>query len=407
MTKAAPWIARCLLALTVLLVAIGMLLSARISDVPVTQPYVVGDATIADGAAVLADIQQKIAEGAVRLPTAPGVQSFSSTILLLLWVCTGTLIVSRQPRNLAGWLFIALGMSWAVESFGFAVTVWALARGADVPVRDLFAILSDDSILLILLLPLLFLLFPDGHAPPGWRWVTWAMFGALALVLIGYVMGPGPLNNLVDSGVLYVNPLGLPPLTAASSAITTAGALLALASGLATVPAVRGRYRRATGDARQQLRWLVAVVTLAGVLLLAGILVTVVPRATDHDPPVFTVLLIALALTITAGVPAAYLVAIFRHGLWDLDVVIKKTVLYVVVAAVALGTFAVLGLISGTLFARDQTALVVAAGRAGLFGVACVQARATHRRPRRVRRSRDPLRGAHRVHRPDRRDLCQ
>ena len=367
MTKAAPWIARSLLAFTVLLVAIGMLLSARIADVPVTQPYVVGNATIADGASVLADIQQRIAAGDVRLPTAPGVQSFSSTILLLLWVCTGTLIVSRQPRNLAGWLFIALGMSWAVESFGFAVTVWGLARDASVPARDLFAILSEDSILPILLLPLLFLLFPDGHAPPGWRWVTWTMLAALALVLIGYVMGPGPLNNLVDSGVLYVNPLGLPALTAASSAITTAGALLALASGLATVPAVRGRYRRATGEARQQLRWLVAVVTVAGGLLLAGIVVTIAPRTTDHDPPVFAALLVALVLTITVGVPAAYLVAIFQYRLWDLDVVIKKTVLYVVVAAVALGAFAVLGLVSGAIFARDQAALVVAAGIAGLL----------------------------------------
>ena len=119
----------------------------------------------------------------------------------------------------------------------------------------------------------------------------WAMFGALGLVVVGYVLAPGPLNNLVDSGVLYVNPVGIPALAGATSVIAGAGSLLALTAGLATVPAVRGRYREATGEARQQLRWLVAVATLAGVLLLTGILVTVVPRGGgDNGPPVFTVL---------------------------------------------------------------------------------------------------------------------
>jgi histidine kinase/DNA gyrase B/HSP90-like ATPase len=129
MTRAsAAWVGRSLLAITVLLVGTGMFLSIQIVNVPIARPIIVGDATIADGPSVLTHIEQQIADGTVHLPTAPGTASVSSTILLLLWVCTGTLIVSRQPRNLAGWVFIGLGMSWAAESFGFAVTAWSLIR---------------------------------------------------------------------------------------------------------------------------------------------------------------------------------------------------------------------------------------------------------------------------------------
>jgi signal transduction histidine kinase len=293
----------------------------------------------------------------------------SSTILLLLWVCTGTLIVSRQPRNLAGWVFIGLGMSWAAESFGFAVTAWSLIRGANVPVRDLFAMLADDSLLPILLLPLLFLLFPDGHPPPGWRWVTWTMFAALGLVLVGYVMGPGPLNNLVDSGILYVNPIGIPALTAVSSVITGIGALLALGSGLATVPAVRGRYRRATGEERQQLRWLVTVATVAGALMVLGILITVVGTAGGNEPPVFSLIIVALALTITVGVPAAYLIAIFRHGLWDLDVVIKKTLVALVLALFLGVTLLAAAVLAGQIALWEETPRLVAIAVGVALGV--------------------------------------
>ena len=68
--------------------------------------------------------------------------------------------------------------------------------------------LGNNSLLPLMLMPLLFLLFPDGRAPARWRWVVWTMFIALAFTFIGYVLGPGPLNNLVDAGVLYVNPIG-------------------------------------------------------------------------------------------------------------------------------------------------------------------------------------------------------
>ena len=78
------------------------------------------------------------------------------------------------------------------------------------------------------------------------------------------------------------------------------------------------------------MRWLVAVASLAGMLLVLGVLLTFGGAALPFPDGGFIWIIVALALTIALGVPGAYLVAIFRYRLWDLDVVIKKAVLYVV-----------------------------------------------------------------------------
>jgi signal transduction histidine kinase len=166
----------------------------------------------------------------------------------------------------------------------------------------------------------------------------WALFAGVAAVFVGFVLGPGPLNNYVDFGILYVNPIGIDALAGVASALTAVGTITILLSSLATVFAVRGRYRRAVGDERQQMRWLVAVASLAGSLLVLAILLTIV-TSDEGGFEVFGIspfglLLAGLALTISLGVPAAYLVAIFRYRLWDLDVVIKKTAIALVLAAI-------------------------------------------------------------------------
>ncbi len=106
--------------------------------------------------------------------------------------------------------------------------------------------------------------------------------------------------------------------------------MIALVSAFSTVFAVRQRYKRSTGEERQRMRW-IAYVALAGRLLLRtpvdpGVHLRV-PRL-DDDAPVFEFLFGATALTLAVGIPTAYLIAIFRYGLWDLDVVVKKTVQY-------------------------------------------------------------------------------
>ena len=171
------------------------------------------------------------------------------------------------------------------------------------------------------------------------------MFAGLAIAVVGFALSPGPLNNLVDSGILYENPIGIPAFAGASDAMTTIGVLICLLAGFSTVFAVRGRFKRSTGDERQQIRWLVFVATTAGILFLLLFGTTITAGDALHRVfggfPAFAVLLTLLAVVIAFGVPGAYLVAIFRYGLWDLDVVVRKTVIFTLVAAAVTALYVV------------------------------------------------------------------
>ncbi len=360
---------------TVLFVLV-LVFSTGASRHPPTSAIVVGRPLGSEAVDALDTIDRLIARDATRVATAPTIGNVLAIFLALLWMGTGVLIVSRQGRNLAGWVFVSIGFGWICEAFGAAVTTWALYGAHPIPAQGLFALMGEASLLPALLLPLLFLLFPDGRPPERWRWLEWAIVAAIGLILVGYVLGPGPLNNFVDAGILYMNPVGISSLGDAASTLTAVGTVTMLLGALATVFAIRSRYKRSSGEARQQLRWLVAVATSAGLLLSLGIVVTalggIVSGNADDGPPIFPVVLLLFVLTITLGVPAAYLVAIFRYRLWDLDVVIRKAVialvLAVLIAVVVLLPFVVASQVA--LWEGTPRPLVIAIGV--VFGVLLV-----------------------------------
>ncbi len=270
-------------------------------------------------------------------PLRPGGSNISSLVFALIglgWLATGALIVVRQPRNTAGWIFVIFGFALAAGAFSVVAVVVGTKAGVAVPFLDVWALIGDNSLLAMTLLPLLFLLFPDGRPPTRrWRWAEWALFAGAGCAVVGYLGTPGPLNNFVDLGVLFVNPLGITALGGVSIFLTGFGAIITVFAGLSTVFAVRGRFKRSTGEERQQLRWLVAVASIAATLFVLGFGLTL-PLASflPEDSPIFSILILSFALTIALGVPAAYLVAIFRNRLWDLDVVIKKAAMALVLA---------------------------------------------------------------------------
>ncbi len=307
-----------------------------------------------------------------------------------LWVGTGFLIVSRQPRNTAGWIFMTIGL--------FAVAEWAtypiLVRGikvdpGSVPFIGFWAVLNEYALVPVGLITLLFLLYPNGRPPSlGWRWAEWALLGGLTIAVLSLALDPGPLNNLVEAGVLYLNPIGVPALAGTAGGIAAIGTVVALGASLSTVLAVRRRFKRSTGEERQQMRWLVFVATVAGIVFLILFVgsVTVGLIVGDGesfkiggvDP--FDVLWIVLALVLAVGIPGAYLIAIFKHGLWDLDVVIKKAlVAFVLSLLLAVVGLAVVGAV--TFFAFGATTGVLVGLLAGVLTWPVVRwARSTARR---------------------------
>jgi signal transduction histidine kinase len=322
------------------------------------------------------------------LPTASGSTTANSPgagvvlVVSLLWMGTGSVIVSRQPRNVAGWVFLALGFLIVLEGLSQIMVFAAFRADTAIPLASVWAIAGEYAVYPIFLLPLLWLLFPDGQPPsPRWRWAVRAYLVAVGIASAAYVVTAGPLNNFVDFGVLYMNPLGASALSGIAPAITGIGGMVALILAIATIFGVRGRFKRATGDERQQLRWLVFVTTLALVLFVVTFSSGLIVEQVFHHPnpqigrvDAFDLLYGLLAGLVVVGIPGAYLMAIFRYHLWDLDVVIKKALVFALVAGgltvVSLGAVLVLpALIVGTgLNGTERTFFVIGVVIGTLFG---------------------------------------
>jgi signal transduction histidine kinase len=321
-------------------------------------PVVVGDPDAPGMADLKAELLRSIQPGDRFGQVGAGDFVFTAIIgtIALAWAVTGSLIVSRQPRNGAGWIFCLTSAAIALAGFASVYAVFSVKVAADpLPGQDLAALISEYAFALVATIPLLVLFFPDGRPPsPRWRWATRVLLAGLVISVTAYALTPGPLNNLVETGILYANPLGVSVFAEGepANALVAVGVLMILGAGLASVVAAWQRFRRAHGEARQQMRWLIATATLAGIGIAAILLmfpVGLLLSLNDEDFPewLWIVFFIPTALAIFIGIPAAYLVAIFRYRLWDLDVVVKKTavalVLSVVMIAVGIAVMTTVG----------------------------------------------------------------
>ena len=231
----------------------------------------------------------------------------------LAFATVGRLIASRQPGNPIGWLFCCIAISLA--TFGFAneygVRAFVTAPGS-LPARTFVAWLTGWVLIPTLpLTALVFLLFPDGRLlSRRWRPVVWALMASSVAIVVSVWLREGLTGGrLGDFGVRVENPTGIGHLDvgAGIGAMIAAGAVLA--SGLAMIL----RYRRAAGEERQQLRWLAYI----------GILIAVTIPLTILGPGWFIMPVVTAVLAL--GIPVASGIAILKYRLYDLDVVVKKT----------------------------------------------------------------------------------
>ncbi len=267
------------------------------------------------------------------------------------YALAGALVASRLPRNPIGWMLLAIGIVLALGA-----VVDSNLKGPDPPLRTLSAWLSEWTWYVWLTLAGIFLplLFPDGRLPSRrWRPALWIGLAALALSVIGAAFMPGELNP--DEEVRVPNPLGFGG--AAMEGVALAGDLLAGAAFLLAAASLVVRFRRSRGVERQQLKWFVG----AALLALAGLAVAMAQELFGLDPGdggeagwleiVGTVAWMTALVAITIAIPAATGVAILRHRLYDIDVVIRRTLVYgaltATLAASYLGTVLLAGLALG------------------------------------------------------------
>ena len=254
----------------------------------------------------------------------------------------GALIRSRQPGNRIGLILAWIGLAaataiiagtYATFSFDHAETTLPFARWAAWLGRAGFALMFAP-------IPMIFLLFPNGRVPsPRWRWLLWTMLGALATNVVLFAVTPG----VVDSGftelqTTVTNPLGLPASWKRTvETVTEIAGLVAFAGSFLCVLSLVLRFRRAAGEERQQIRWVAYVAAVAAAIPLAGLLIAAIRElagveVSDSDS-LGNAMFLGFFVVLLIGIPAACAIAILRYRLWDLDVVIKKTVVFGVVAA--------------------------------------------------------------------------
>jgi hypothetical protein len=236
----------------------------------------------------------------------------------------GALIASRRPHNPIGWICLAVGSLFLLLGVSEYYSVYGVAEPGSVPFPIGVAWLSNWLWMpaVGLFATYLFLLFPDGRLPSR-RWLPLAWFsGALIVVLsLGFGLAPGPVASL-PRGIR--NPFGLEGLPWLSDAANVGFPLLALCI-LASVASLVLRYRRSRGEEREQIKWIAFAASVIGLLFLIGLVISLIYGST---PPSWTRLLDTMTALSYTGVPIAVGFAVLKYRLYDIEVIINRTLVY-------------------------------------------------------------------------------
>src|SRR5215208_400159 len=304
-------------------------------------------------------------------------------VLSLAYPTVGALIASRLPTNPIGWIFCSVGLLYAAQRFGVVYADYVVLMNSALPGEEYaawFSILAEFCGL-ILAGVFVMLLFPDGHLPSRrWQLVAWtAVCGAVLTALYDAFL-PGSVSHYT-----YVeNPFGFQgyyilgfrtyEFLLASALV---GEILLFTSSLAALLSLVFRLHRARGDERQQLKWFLYAAVPASLcfsfVLLSFIVVDFTelvfgtPLIPFWDNYYYIILYVAAFALLV--VPVCTYIAILRHRLYDIDMVINRTLVYGSLSACVVGIYVLAVVALGALF-RVQGNLAVSLLATGLVAVA-------------------------------------
>jgi signal transduction histidine kinase len=248
---------------------------------------------------------------------------------VLLYSTVGALITSRQSSNRVGLLFAWVGLSASISLL--AGSYATLAQQRDLPFLAWAAWVGRVGFVAMFgPLAFLFLIFPTGRPlSRRWGWLLRVMLVAYAVTLIGFALTPGPLEaGFAELPRPVANPIGLSSSRKQLiETITTIAGLVLVLGAIVSVLSLIKRYRRAAQLERQQIRWLAFLGVFLGIVLLLSFAL-ISTGAIDDQGVVSGLAFYAFITGVFLGIPIVCGIAILRHGLWDLGVVVKKTVQY-------------------------------------------------------------------------------
>jgi hypothetical protein len=229
----------------------------------------------------------------------------------------GGLVASRRPENPYGWLWLGISLGLALLSFGQVYAAYSVVvePGSLPAPRTVGHVVAGEGwVAAFTLLPLLLLLFPTGRLPSRrWRFVAWAVALSGAIGILLYPIAPA--EGVV---VPVVNPLGVEgPVGVALSVLSNVLYVLILVAAVPSALSLVFRYRRAGGVERQQLKWF----AYATVLFVG----TSVSQFFYEPAGAWDAIIEVVPIV---GLYVAVGIAILRYHLYDIDVLINRTLVY-------------------------------------------------------------------------------
>ena len=304
----------------------------------------------------------------VQPPSSWGTGGLSAVLYVYLpflaFPLVGALIASKRPENPIGWICLAVGITWMIIPASTSYGVYGLVvRPGSVPFPAAIGSLNEwiwvPTIGLFGIY--LILLFPDGRLPSRrWRPLAWLSGVAIVLVSAGSALSPGPMDGLP----WIRNPFGLeehPWVADATLSLTLLLPQCILASAVSLVL----RFLRSEGEEREQIKWLAFAASIVGLGFSSYVIPgNILPDDAGGADRLWENLLENAVTLSFAGVPVAVGIAILRYRLYDIDILINRTLVYgaltVTLVAVYFGGIVVLQRLFVALTGQKSTLAVVA-----------------------------------------------
>jgi hypothetical protein len=279
-----------------------------------------------------ASIVLDVAARSVQPPPSWGTGGDSAVLIFVLpflaFPLVGALIASKRPENPIGWICLAVGIIWMIMLISSSYGGYGLlARPGSVPfpaaIGSLGVWMWAPAVGLLGIY--LILLFPDGRLPSKrWRPLAWLSGVAIVLVSAGSALSPGPMDGLPG----IPNPFGLekyPWVADATLSLTLLLPLCILASAVSLVL----RFLRSRGEEREQIKWLAFAASILGLGFSSYVIPgNILPDEAGGADRLWENLLEDAVTLSFAGVPVAVGIAILRYRLYDIDILINRTLVY-------------------------------------------------------------------------------
>ncbi len=257
----------------------------------------------------------------------------------------GMVVTRRQRENPLGWLFLVIGTCLLLSTIGqdYAVLVYRL--GHRLPFGPVALVLDDIWGPILFLFPVVILLFPDGRLRSRFWGVALQVYTACLAALLA-------ATGTTIAGALAAHPIrvdGNGGLTAVDqpagwfNAVQGLLAMVLLGLSLAFIVHQALSWRRASGERRQQLKWLASG---AAVSIICLFLAASASSSSSGDGPTLAGVLNTLAWMSVAALPVSIGVAILKYRLYEIDRIISRTLAYAIVTGLLVGVYAGLVLLA-------------------------------------------------------------